>query len=207
MKSRKRKQARFARRGQGSNGPVMQKRELRLLEGAALAIITILVIGLFCISAIQLLVIRSGQGAAVVSAVLVDLANGDRASQSLGGLTLNPVLAAAAQAKADDMAAKSYFAHLSPEGYDFWYWIDKAGYKYSMAGENLAIRFATSEAVVQGWMNSPTHKENILRAGFSQIGTGMAEGMYEGHPTIFIVQHYGNPKPEAIKVSQITSPP
>ena len=170
MKSRKRKQARFARRGQGSNGPVMQKRELRLLEGAALAIITILVIGLFCISAIQLLVIRSGQGAAVVSAVLVDLANGDRASQSLGGLTLNPVLAAAAQAKADDMAGKGYFAHTAPDGKDSWHWFKGAGYKFSYAGEKRAIATILSNDGFEVYRsNSPRKMLDDARAYYASI--------------------------------------
>src|SRR5262245_35704617 len=67
---------------------------------------------------------RSGSPfiAAVISAVLVDLANEDRVENELNGLRINPKLVAAAQAKADDMAEKGYFAHVTPEGYDSWHW-------------------------------------------------------------------------------------
>lgn len=126
--------------------------------------------------------------------VLNDLSNQERSRTGINTLETSGILTRSAQMKADDMAAKSYFAHASPEGKDFWYWIDSAGYKYSMAGENLAIYFAESKEVVEAWKNSPTHKANILRPGFREIGSAVAEGVYQGHPAIFVVQHYGAPK-------------
>jgi len=171
----------------------LSKREFRLLEGAALVVVTVLILGLFCISAIQTLVIRSGQSAAVISAVLVDLANGDRAAQSLGSLAISPVLTAAAQAKADDMAAKGYFAHVSPEGRDSWYWFKQAGYSFTYAGENLAVDFSDSGDVEHAWMNSPKHRENLLDPHFTEIGIATAQGTFEGHATTFVVQMFASP--------------
>ncbi|HEY4516767.1 hypothetical protein A2763_00975 [Candidatus Kaiserbacteria bacterium RIFCSPHIGHO2_01_FULL_54_36] len=186
----------------------MQKRELRLLEGAALAVMLVLIVGLFCISAIQTLSIRSGQAAAVISSVLVDLANGDRASQSLGTLRINPVLTAAAQAKADDMAAKGYFAHETPEGYDSWYWFKEAGYSFKYAGENLAVDFSDSADVERAWMQSPTHRDNLLDPHFTEIGIATAQGTFEGHATTFVVQMFATPAEAATiaSIQEISAP-
>ncbi|OGG51389.1 hypothetical protein A2704_03405 [Candidatus Kaiserbacteria bacterium RIFCSPHIGHO2_01_FULL_54_36b] len=169
------------------------KRKSWLLEGTELLIIVILIVALFCVSAIQTLVIRGNQAASVVSAVLVDLANGDRVSNSVGGLTINPQLVAAAQAKADDMAKRGYFAHSSPEGYDSWHWFKKVGYQFSYAGENLAVDFVDSADVERAWMNSPTHRGNLLDPHFTEIGIATAEGVFEGRPTTFVVQMFGAP--------------
>lgn len=108
-------------------------------------------------------------------------------------LKTNPVLVAAAQAKANDMAAKGYFAHVSPEGLDPWHWFKEAGYSFDYAGENLAIDFSDSADVERAWMNSMAHRENILNSRFSEIGIATAEGLYQGHATIFVVQEFGAP--------------
>ncbi|MFZ2555845.1 MAG: CAP domain-containing protein [Minisyncoccia bacterium] len=132
--------------------------------------------------------------AAVVSAVLVNLANDDRAELALPTLTVNPALVAAAQAKADDMATKSYFSHTSPEGYDSWHWFKEAGYEYRFAGENLAVDFSDSGDVEDAWMRSPTHRDNIVSPKYTEIGIAVATGTYQGRPTVFAVQMFGMPK-------------
>ena len=81
---------------------------------------------------------------AVISKTLVMLANNNRIANSLGYLVSNPLLERAAQMKADDMASKSYFAHVSPEGVNPWHWFTSAGYNFVYAGENLAINFSDS---------------------------------------------------------------
>ena len=75
----------------------------------------------------------SGGLAAVLPAVLDDLTNSERQSQNLAVLAVSPTLTHAAEMKAQDMAAKGYFAHTSPEGRTPWYWIDLAVYKYQSA--------------------------------------------------------------------------
>lgn len=136
--------------------------------------------------------------AAVVSAVLVDLANDDRTELALPALKVNPVLVAAAQAKADDMAAKGYFSHTSPEGYDSWHWFREAGYAYRFAGENLAVDFSDSGDVENAWMNSPTHRDNIVSPKYTEIGIAVATGTYQGRPTVFAVQMFGSPKQASV---------
>ncbi len=157
-------------------------------------LIGVLIVGIFLTSSFQQNALRSPSVAAVISAILVDLANADRVSNGLGTLTLNPTLVEVAQAKANDMAAKGYFAHTSPEGLDPWHWFQTVGYEYSLAGENLAVDFSDSGDVERAWMNSPTHRDNILNTKFSEIGIATAQGIYQGRSTTFVVQVFGVPK-------------
>jgi hypothetical protein len=156
-------------------------------------VFSLLIVCIFILSSVERFFLASPQAAAVVSAILVDLANGDRASNDRAILKMNPVLVTVAQAKANDMAAKGYFAHTSPEGVDPWHWFKEAGYSFTYAGENLAIDFVDSADVERAWMDSPTHRENILNSHYTEIGIATAEGVYEGHPTVFVVQEFGAP--------------
>ena len=131
--------------------------------------------------------------AAIYSGVLVDLANEDRKENSLQPLKINPVLESAAELKAQDMAAKGYFAHYGPDGSAPWDWMRKAGYDFVYAGENLAIDFTDSDDVDKAWMNSPTHKANILNPKYTEVGIATIKGKYNGHSTIYVVQMFGTP--------------
>lgn len=131
--------------------------------------------------------------ALVLPNVLVDQTNMERESNNLNELQLNPTLVLAAQMKADDMAQKGYFSHTSPDGKAPWYWLSQAGYNFQAAGENLAINYIDSIDVTNGWMNSPTHRANILKSGFTEIGIATAQGMYKGQSATFVVQFFGAP--------------
>ncbi len=132
--------------------------------------------------------------AEVLPAVLVNLTNQEREIAKLPDLTTDPLLTEAAQAKATDMAGRGYFAHNDPtSGAEPWVWLDRAGYRYDFAGENLAVNFIDSNDVLRAWMQSPTHRENIVRSSFSQIGIGVASGVYQGRPSVFVVQFFGRP--------------
>jgi len=136
---------------------------------------------------------KTGGMAAVLPAVLASLTNEERQAQNLIVLTTNPTLVKAAELKAKDMATKSYFAHTSPEGKTPWYWLNQVGYKYQYAGENLAVNFTDSKDVTNAWMNSPTHKANIVKDKYTEVGTGIANGVFEGREAVFVVQLYANP--------------
>ncbi len=160
-----------------------------------IAALTLIILGAFGAAVyVAQETLRSGGMAAVISAVLVDLANEDRSEEDLGTLKVNPLLVAAAQAKADDMAEKGYFAHNSPEGLTSWHWFAKAGYSFAHAGENLAVNFTDSEDVERAWMRSPTHRANIMNGTFTEIGIATAVGQYEGRETVFVVQMFGTPR-------------
>jgi len=139
--------------------------------------------------------------AAVLPSVLDDLTNQNRQADHLAILTVNPLLNEVAQLKADDMAAKGYFAHTSPDGKAPWYWFTQVGYNYSYAGENLAVDFTDSQDVAVAWMNSPEHKANILKNEYTEVGTGVATGTFQGHQTIFVAQEFG--KPASVVVSEM----
>lgn len=131
--------------------------------------------------------------AAVLPGVLTQLTNQEREAYDVPELKVNDLLTQAAELKALDMAEKGYFAHTSPEGRTPWYWLEQVGYKYSSAGENLAVNFYDSEDVDQAWMNSPTHKANIIKKEYTEIGIGVARGTYQGKNTIFVAQFFGKP--------------
>jgi hypothetical protein len=124
---------------------------------------------------------------------LIDQTNHNRAIAKLPPLTENALLTAAAQKKANDMAVNQYFAHTSPSGVTPWYWFQQVGYKYTHAGENLAVNFSDSNDVENAWMNSPDHRANILNSSYTQIGIATAQGNYQGQPTVFVVQLFGRP--------------
>jgi len=139
-------------------------------------------------------VVSNSNLASVLPGVLASLTNEERKQNQLPNLAVNTLLNQAAQMKAEDMAAKSYFAHTSPEGLTPWHWLDAVGYRYDYAGENLAINFTDSQDVTEAWMNSPTHRANIVKSSYREVGTGMATGIYEGKETLFVVQVYANPR-------------
>jgi len=131
--------------------------------------------------------------AAVLPGVLTDLTNEARAENNLPPLKENQFLVEAAERKVSDMTSKGYFAHVSPEGVTPWHWLQVVGYSYAAAGENLAVNFNESEDVTEAWMNSPTHRANIVRADFEEIGIAVARGKFEGKDAIFVAQFFGKP--------------
>lgn len=110
-------------------------------------------------------------------------------------LKTSELLTQAAQLKANDMAARGYFAHNSPDGKTPWYWLEQVGYQYVYAGENLAIDFVDSKDVTEAWLASPGHRANMLNANLKEIGIATAVGMYQGRETTFVVQMFATPLP------------
>lgn len=131
--------------------------------------------------------------AAVVPAEIIALTNSERTQNDVGSLSEDALLDKAAQAKADDMAKNGYFSHVGPDGKTPWQWISEAGYHYQYAGENLAVRFIDSSDVVNAWMDSPTHRANMVKPVYTEIGVGVAQGMYEGQSATYVVQYFAAP--------------
>ena len=131
--------------------------------------------------------------ASVLPGVLTNMTNEKRTENQLASLTTNPLLVQAAQLKANDMAARGYFSHDTPDGKTPWYWLDQVGYTYQYAGENLAVNFVESKDVTEAWMNSPSHRANIVKGNYTEIGIAVSSGMYKGRESIFVVQFFGKP--------------
>lgn len=130
----------------------------------------------------------------ITRTALVGLINQERLSLGIRPLIESQKLNEAALLKAQDILEKDYFSHKSPEGSTPWYWFLKIGYNYKYAGENLAIGFLNSEDVYKAWVNSISHKENIINPNYKEIGTAVLTGDYEGNDTTVIVQLFGSPK-------------
>jgi uncharacterized protein YkwD len=144
---------------------------------------------------------QSSSFAAIFASVLVEQTNESRQMEQLTSLTRNSVLERAAQLKAEDMAAKGYFSHNSPDGKTPWYWFAQAGYDYAAAGENLAVNFTDSKDVTEAWMHSPAHRANIMSGNYTEIGIATAHGMYKGREAVFVVQEFGRPSLIAREIS------
>lgn len=123
---------------------------------------------------------------------LFALTNEKRVNNGLAELTYNNQLAAAAAGKAQDMLSKGYWAHFGPNGESPWTFILGSGYSYDTAGENLAKNFTTSGEVVDAWMNSPTHRENVLKSSYQDVGFAVANGNLAGEETTLVVQMFGS---------------
>lgn len=129
---------------------------------------------------------------------LLQNTNEERRSYNKTPLSLNGSLTAAAQAKAQDMATRNYWSHNTPDGREPWHFVQEFGYSYKKAGENLAYGFASSDETVNGWMNSKTHRENLLDESFREVGFGfvnVASFNNSGKETV-VVAMYGQPKAE-----------
>lgn len=122
-----------------------------------------------------------------------DQTNHQRQLVGLSPLHFNPVLSQSATSKAQDMFANNYWAHNSPQGKTPWDFFKIAGYQYSIAGENLAKDFYDTDSMVKTWMNSPTHKANIVNGQYQEIGIGVVNGILDGVKTTLVVQHFGTP--------------
>jgi len=108
-------------------------------------------------------------------------------------VVLNEKLNQAAKLKAADMFSKQYWAHTSPTGEAPWSFFNKVSYNYVYAGENLARDFGDSKSVVDAWMNSPSHRENLLNSRYRDIGFAVVNGKYGSYETTLVVQLFGSP--------------
>lgn len=134
-----------------------------------------------------------GYAANISPEEVIRLTNVERANHGLASLSANSTLSEAALAKGQDMLAKGYWAHFAPDGTTPWSFFLSFGYKYKYAGENLARDFSDAGSTVNAWMNSPTHRENILNPNYQEIGIGVVEGNLSGVDTTIIVQFFGAP--------------
>jgi uncharacterized protein YkwD/uncharacterized membrane protein required for colicin V production len=123
-----------------------------------------------------------------LEAEMLELINGERVKAGLAPLAADPALTEVARAHSADMLARKYFGHNTPEGATPFDRIDAAGVPYRTAGENLALAPTLSLAHT-GLMNSPGHRENILRPEFGRVGIGILDAGLRG---LMITQNFRN---------------
>jgi len=140
-----------------------------------------------------------GYSSSINSVNVIQKTNETRKKQGLTELRHNPVLSKAATAKAENMFQEQYWAHYSPAGKGPWDFMKTYGYSYSVAGENLARDFLETDDMMVAWMNSPTHRENIVNPKYSEIGIAVVDGVLNGVETTLVVQMFGTPLQTANK--------
>jgi len=156
-----------------------------------------LIIGFFTLVQIAINYVSSsypailGYASQIPPAEIVRLTNVNRESQGLPALKLDSELTQAAVLKAADMFARDYWAHVSPIGTLPWYFFTEVGYSYRYAGENLARDFSNPGSIVQAWVDSPTHRENLLSSKYQDIGVAVVDGQLSGRDTTLVVQLLG----------------
>jgi uncharacterized protein YkwD len=122
--------------------------------------------------------------------------NRERGKYDLNPLSLSSSLINSATKKAEAMLESNCWDHYCPlpPGVSPWKWFADVDYKYEHAGENLAEGFRDNETVMKAWMNSPTHRDNVLKNSFEEIGIGFAAGEYQNKSmNTIIVVHFGKP--------------
>jgi len=133
--------------------------------------------------------------AAIGSEDLLSLHNVERKKVGLPPLKLNAELTNSAQQKALAMLESNCWSHYCPDGKSPWEFFDAAGYMYLYAGENLAEGYYNNEDVMVAWMNSPTHKENVIKPEYEEVGFGIVQGDFQGRSNnIIIAVHFGTPQ-------------
>jgi hypothetical protein len=133
---------------------------------------------------------------------IIDLVNKSRIENGVTALAENQSLDNAAQDKLGDMLKNNYFAHTSPSGVTPWFWVEKNGYDYKYAGENLALGFSSLEKEHQAWMDSPTHRKNILNPNYKEIGVAVGEGMIDNSLVTIAVQSFGSQSKDSTGIKE-----
>lgn len=166
----------------------------KILHNSSIAVI----IGILLIGSLAINIIQStnpdvlGVSYSISENELLNLVNQKRQANNLSPLVIDATLNDAARRKAADMLEKNYWAHFSPDGSSSpWNFIRAAGYNYTFAGENLAKGFTDANSIVEAWMNSPTHRDNILSSRYRDVGFAIVPGSLGGEETVLVVEMFG----------------
>lgn len=120
--------------------------------------------------------------------------NTQRLLNGVPAVSRNNLLDEVSANKVADMFERQYFAHAAPTDEEVGDVASDFGYEYILIGENLALGdFENSQVLVQAWMDSPGHRENILNERYDEIGVAVGKGNFEGRETWLAVQSFGLP--------------
>jgi hypothetical protein len=175
----------------------------RVLQPKALFFLGLIMLGLVGVMREGMMIgQRYGQVLGFASSItplqVVEVTNQERDKVGLLPLSLNSELSAAALAKGQDMFSDQYWSHIAPDGTTPWDFMSDVGYTYQVAGENLARDFSDTDGMVKAWMNSPTHKANIVNDRYTEIGVAVIDGTMKGVETTLVVQMFGHPQLNSI---------
>jgi len=124
--------------------------------------------------------VTSGANLNGLEAQMLNLINNIRAQHGLGQLIVIQSLTDIARTRCQDMVSRGYFSHYTPEGTTFFNIMRKNGISWSNAGENLGnsnpASYGTPNAFINAWMNSASHRDNMLRGHYKYVGIGIVDG-------------------------------
>jgi uncharacterized protein YkwD len=126
--------------------------------------------------------------------LILERLNQARKVAGLAPLLFDEQLSRAAADKAEDMISQGYFNHVSPQGQQPWEFIENLNYAFVAAGENLAINFTNAEDLVQAWLASDTHRNNILNPVFTHTGINVISANTSSGQKTVIVQYFTRPE-------------
>ncbi len=116
-----------------------------------------------------------------------------RAEMGMGQLRLNTLLNISAQKKGEVMLSSNCWSHYCPPNKSPWKFFDEAKYDYVFAGENLAEGYYNIGDVMQAWINSKTHRDNIVKPEFVEVGFAILYGNYLNNSNnMLVVVHFGS---------------
>jgi uncharacterized protein YkwD len=116
------------------------------------------------------------------------LTNGERSTAGCPALTPNAQLASAAKRHSDDMARTGNFSHTGTDGSTAAQRVTDAGYRFRVTAENIAAGQASAEEVVRAWMNSESHRANIVNCELRDLGVAHA---VDGGNKVYWTQEFG----------------
>lgn len=187
-------------RGNNHKPKLLHPRSLSVIVLALVMLKIMVTAGLFFIYP------NEGMMSQLVSQDVLELINATRVEQGLAPLAIDSALSAAALAKAEDMMARGYFSHQSPNGRMPWDWIDRTSYQYVSAGENLAMNFTSASAAHQALLQSPTHRDNIIDPRYSDAGLAVVSGDFNGQPATLLVELFASKKTKVAKTAPRPGP-
>lgn len=162
---------------------------ISLLTTAAFIVFLFTIVNLLSAPSVRVL----GFASNIPPEKVVEATNQKRAENGVGTLSYSASLSEAARLKALDMLEDDYWAHISPDGTEPWYFFKSVGYSYRYAGENLARDFPDTNSAIEAWLASPSHRDNMLSGKYTEIGVAVVEGDLGGKDTTLIVQLFGTP--------------
>ena len=130
-----------------------------------------------CYNCVQETVVQSGS-ITQIERQAMELVNRIREQNGLKPLTISEDLSVKARVKAQDMKKQGYFSHNSPTYGTPFQMMKRLGITYRSAAENIAMGYRSAEAVVNAWMNSPSHRAAILSSRYTTMGIGYADGYW-----------------------------
>lgn len=163
-----------------------QKDDLKIVK-------ILIMLTVFLFSAISLPKQEAKVEPVLTSESLLNIVNQDRIKSGLSPLRQNFKLQRAAKAKALDIFKNNYFAHISPQGIEPWDFIKKEGLPYKLAGENLAINYINPYELESDFLQSASHRNNLLSPLYTDLGIAVVEGIYHSERTVVTVQMFAAP--------------